>query len=215
MQRLKRFSGVAPGALVAGLLAIALAGCATEEAVGADVATENRPFTSEVEDVLQTKMNTVTNEVAAAPRIISLVRDSNERNKDTPLSEIEQIDERWKAIKGMDAFIKAFISNETSQILLEFQDAHRGYPEIFIADAKGLIVGLTNKTSDYYQADEDWWVQGFNDGDGKAFHGEIEYDESALSEAIPLYSPIIDPATGRAIGVMKVIVDITSIKMEL
>ena len=74
---------------------------------------------------------------------------------------------------------------------------------------------MTNKTSDYYQADEDWWIQSYNEGQGKTFHGAIEYDESAKAEAIPLYMPIMDPDTNKAIGVMKVIIDITAIKMEL
>ena len=46
-------------------------------------------------------------------------------------------------------------------------------------------------------------------------HGGIEYDQSALAGAIAIYVPILDPDTEAAIGVMKVIVDLTAIKMDL
>jgi hypothetical protein len=36
-----------------------------------------------------------------------------------------------------------------------------------------------------------------------------------LAEAIAIYVPILDPDTEAAIGVMKVIVDLTAIKMDL
>ena len=59
------------------------------------------------------------------------------------------------AAEGINEFIKGILTNEASQILLEFQDIYDSYPEIFISDSKGRIVGLTNKTGDYYQADEE------------------------------------------------------------
>ena len=90
-----------------------------------------------------------------------------------------------------------------------------GFPEIFVVDTYGLNVGQTNKTTDFYQADEDWWVRSYNEGVGLAFHGPIEFDESAQKVAIALYVPIIDPATSRAIGVVKAIVGIAFIKSEL
>ena len=73
----------------------------------------------------------------------------------------------------------------------------------------------SNKTSDYLQADESWWTKAFAGGSGDTHHGAIEYDESARSEAISLYVPVIDPDTRQAIGVIKAVCDITAIKMEL
>ena len=111
--------------------------------------------------------------------------------------------------------VKELLTNACAEHLIAFQDAHDGYPEIFVADAQGVNACMTNRTSDYYQADEDWWVQGYGDGRGKTFYGEIEFDQSAMSESIPVLLPIRDPQTAQAIGVMKVIVDITAIKREL
>ena len=211
MNMLRYFSKFLIVALAVGLLIVGLTGCGGKE----EVKEESAALSKEIEDVLDKKTDLVTKEIAEDPRIIKLVRESNIKNKDISLSEIKKLDERWMSTEGLDEFIRGFLTNEGAEVLVEFQDANDGYPEIFIADAKGLNVAMTNKTSDYYQADEEWWVRAYDEGRGKSFHGGIEYDESAMSEAIALYIPIMDPDTNKAIGVMKVIVDITAIKREL
>ena len=211
MNMLRYFSKFLIVALAVGLLIVGLTGCGGKE----EVKEESAALSKEIEDVLDKKTDLVTKEIAEDPRIIKLVRESNIKNKDISLSEIKKLDERWMSTEGLDEFIRGFLTNEGAEVLVEFQDANDGYPEIFVADAKGLNVAMTNKTSDYYQADEEWWVQAYDEGRGKSFHSDIEYDESAMSEAIALYIPIMDPDTNKAIGVMKVIVDITAIKREL
>lgn len=175
---------------------------------------EGTGFSKELEQVLEKKVELIK-ELAEDPPIIKAVRESSQKNRDITLAEILKLDDKWKKTEGLDEFIKSFITNECAQYLIDFQEANDGFPEIFVTDEKGLIVAEANKTSDYYQADEDWWINAYNEGRGKSFHGEIEYDESARAEAIALYIPVIEPETQRAIGVIKAICDITAIKMEL
>jgi hypothetical protein len=143
------------------------------------------------------------------------VRRANQKNRDLSDSAINRLDERWQRTEGIDDFIKPFITNDTALFLVAFQDENDVFSEIFVTDKKGLIIGETNKTSDYFQADEEWWVQTFNEGKGKEFYGEIEYDESSRSEAIPVYVPVLDPDSKEVIGVIKAVCDITAIKLEL
>lgn len=178
-------------------------------------AAQEAGLSKSVEDVLSKRIEFVKGTLSGDPVIVEAVRESNEKNRGLSLKEILKLDDRWRGTEGIDEFIKGYIANECSDALVEFQDEHDGYPEIFVADAKGLVVGATNKTSDLYQADEEWWVECYSDGKGKTAHGEIEYDESAMSEAIAVCVPVMDKETGRAIGVMKILVDITAIKMEL
>ncbi len=171
-------------------------------------------FYEEVEQVLEKKMEFVE-KLAEEPLIIKAGRENNHTNLEIRSAEILRLDDKWKETEGLDDFIKSFITNECAQLLVDFQEANEGFPEIFVTDEKGLIVAETNRTSDYYQADEDWWFEAYDEGRGKSFHGEIEYDESARTEAISLYVPVMDTETKGAIGVMKAICDITAIKMEL
>ena len=171
-------------------------------------------FFGEVVAVLEKRIEVLRREVAVDPVVIQAVRDANATHRAVSRSTILEQDRQWRD-GGLEELVKALVTNDCAERLLAFQEAHDGYAEIFVADAQGLVVGATNRTSDYYQADEDWWVQGYGEGRGRAFYGEIEYDESARAESIPIYLPLMDSQTGTAIGVIKAVVDVTVIKMEL
>ena len=106
------------------------------------------------------------------------------------------------------------MENETAQILTVFQENNPEFPEIFVTDKVGLNVGQTNKTSDYYQADEDWWVKAYNNGTGKTYYGEIEYDESSKSESIALYNPVFN-SQREVVGVFKAVLSLSALQREL
>lgn len=171
-------------------------------------------FEREVEAVLERKI-TLVEQLAADTTVVEAVRTSNRRHKGITEAEIARLDEQWQRTEGIDAFVKSLLTNECAKILAEFEVAHEGFPEVFVTNERGLVVAETNKTTDYFQADESWWVKAYNDGTGESHYGEIEFDKSAGSECISLHVPVMDPETGKAIGVIKAVCDITAIKMEL
>jgi hypothetical protein len=191
--------------LTFGILLLALTGYSENEIPG---------FSKELKQVLKNKIELLQN-IAKHPLIIDKIRVSNFNNSDLHLSKILEIDRKWRETERVDNFIRSHLTNESSQYLIDFQEKHDEFVEIFITDIKGLVVGETNKTSDYYQADEPWWIKAYNQGAGNTFYGEIEYDQSAMAESIPIYIPVFDPGTNKAIGVIKAVCDITAIKMEL
>lgn len=165
-----------------------------------------KEFSPEVKALLNQAVQDITQNLALHPVIVDATKISNQKNESLKLNEILRQDQEWQNAKEITPFIKTFIGNECARVLMDFQDQHPQFAEIFVADLKGVIVGETNKTSDYYQADEKWWQAAFNQGKGAIYFGEIEYDESALAESIPIAIPIMNDRT--AIGVMKVLVDI-------
>ena len=168
----------------------------------------------EVEAVLDRKIALIR-ELVEDPVIVNEVKKANQQHKDISLQEILKLDTRWRSTEGIDEFIEPFLTNEIAHKLIEFQERHLGFSEIFVVDMYGLNAGQTNKTTDYYQADEDWWIGAYNSGKGKASHGAIEFDERAQTEAISLYIPVMDRINNKAIGVIKAVVSITAIKMDL
>ncbi|MDO8523225.1 MAG: hypothetical protein Q7S12_03025, partial [bacterium] len=168
----------------------------------------------EIEAVLSQKMMTVE-ALAKDPIILKEVALINEKNKNLTSAEITALDNKWRASKGIDDFIKPFLTNKTAVQLFAFQEKNPGFPEIFVTDKYGLNVGQTDKTSDYYQADEDWWVNAYANGIGKSYHGAIEFDDSAQSEAISIYVPIKDPSSSAVVGVIKAVLSIAAIKSAL
>lgn len=207
--------------LSAGLLLFSSTGCSENGQSNLEIATnksnvktERTGFSKELEQLLGKKIELLKN-LATNPQIIEIIKRFNEKNQEISISDILKDDKKWKETKGIDDFIKPFIINECAQFLIEFQEQYDEFPEIFITDENGLIVGETNKTSDYYQADEQWWIKAYNNGIGRIYFGKIEYDESAHAEAISIYIPVMDFQYNKAIGVIKAVCDITALKMEL
>ncbi len=169
---------------------------------------------AEVEQIL-TKEEGVLAAVTTDAVVLDAVRSANAKDKSLSMAEITTLDKAWIASKTTTAAMQAIMQNAASQKLLAFQAINPGFKEIFVADAYGLNAAETDKTSDYYQADEAWWVNSFNGGTGKIIHGPIEFDQSSQTEAISLYIPVIDPSTGTAIGVMKGVLDLSSVSNQL
>lgn len=177
-------------------------------------ASAEKGFSKEVEQILLNKLALVK-QIAGNPIVLKTVQEANVKNQDLSLEDIMKKDDKWRKTEGVDDVIKSYMANECAGYLVDFQEANSGFPEIFVTDTKGLIVATTNKTSDFYQADEDWWVKAYDEGRGRSYWGDIEYDESSMAESIALYVPVTDSTTQKTIGVIKAICDITAIKLEL
>ncbi len=171
-------------------------------------------FAPEVERVLAKKMDELSAFLSDST-LLSGIQEANEKNQNLSTSEITALDDAWIASKSVTPFIETFLTNKTALVLVAHQKRSAGLKELFVTDVYGLNVGQTDKTSDYYQADEAWWVNSFNGGAGRAFHGKIEFDQSSQTEAISVYVPIKDSATQNVIGVLKAVFDIATIKSEL
>lgn len=171
-------------------------------------------FAPEIKKILDEEKVTIQS-LANEQTIVEETRIANERDKGITETERIKLDNTWINSKEVTPFMRAFLENKTALFLLAFQKTHPGYKEIFISDAYGLNVGQTNKTSDYYQADESWWKDSFNNGDGKLLNGNVEFDESSQTESIPILAPVLDPLTGKAIGVLKAVLDVTSLVNKL
>ena len=206
-------------ALTTALLAMGLSGCRRDQGQDTVIpdstdAAQAPAFSHEVQVVLDKRLQFVE-KLAAEKTVVQAVRQANRKSAPISDAEITRLDKEWQQADLQHSLVKALITSPCAQFLVDFQEDHPGYPEIFVTDARGLIVAATNKTSDYWQADESWWQTAYSKGKGKSHHGEIEYDESAHSESISLNVPVLDPESGQAIGVVKAVCDITAIKMEL
>lgn len=119
-------------------------------------------------------------------------------------------DEEWrKAGEGAPTpFMTAITENDLSESLRrEFTDffenkyGYRLFGEVFVTNKYGANIAQTGITTDYYQADEEWWQTAAKNGFSV---GEIEYDESAKAWTVPIGVRIEDEA-GNFIGVAKAI----------
>jgi signal transduction histidine kinase len=146
-----------------------------------------------------------------------LVQESN--RKFTKLKDIQgyidKQDAHWRSVdkKQTSPFMRGLIDNELSEELrgiVKFHEERNGYRvfgEIFVTNKYGANCAQTQKTSDYYQADEQWWQQTKEDG---LYVGDVEYDESIGAYSVTIASRVNDEA-GNFIGIEKAVVDIKDV----
>ncbi|MCG8589222.1 MAG: hypothetical protein MJE66_08020 [Proteobacteria bacterium] len=136
--------------------------------------------------------------------VIAALHGANERDRQRTRADLLKADERWVRENG-GAFAESLVQERCSVSLRHLQQSLPGFAEIFVTNNRGVNVCQTNKTSDYYQADEGWWTQTWDERE--AWHGGLEHDASADVIGVALYLPVVDPDTGELLGVAKAVVE--------
>ena len=126
----------------------------------------------------------------ADPVIVEAVKRQNAGGM--TLAQIKVKDAEWKSASGMEPYMKEIMENDCAARLLQISDKEEYYAEIFVMDNQGANVAMTEKTSDYWQGDEDKFQKSYNGGQGAVFIDEIEFDESTASYLVQVSVPVKD-----------------------
>ncbi len=146
------------------------------------------------------------------PAIINAVIAQNALHSRLNQAEIQDLDARWRAelLSAKRPLIDATLSNPLSLYLKGQQRAAEGLiTEIFVMDNRGLNVGQSDITSDYWQGDEAKWLKSF--GAGLVHIEEAERDESTQLMQSQASLPIRDPKTDEIIGAITVGVNLDAL----
>ena len=113
------------------------------------------------------------------------------------LNNILSRDQEWRNAfenSTTNPYIDWRLNNATADDLVRYRELSPINIETFVTDRKGAVVGANNLTTDYYQADEEWWQVAFIEGQGDIFIGQPVLDESTqivgISIAVPMYNEI-------------------------
>ncbi len=135
--------------------------------------------------------------------IINNVKAQNVQNANLQQNEIVELDDQWRAErKAKDQpLINAVLANPLSAFLKDVKAKNGGlFSEIFVMDNKGLNVGQSDVTSDYWQGDEVKWQQTYLSGPEGTVIGDREFDDSSGKFLIQLSVTVVDPDSQEAIG---------------
>ena len=107
---------------------------------------------------------------------------------------LEELDRRWRASVEAnntdDALVWSKLNDRTTLELGRFQASFPEHVEIFYTDRFGGLVAALQPTSDFYQADEEWWQAAYNNGEGGLYIGQPEYDESSATFGVQMAVPL-------------------------
>jgi len=145
------------------------------------------------------------------PAVIAAVKAQNAKNGALDQGKIIELDKKWRAeVKsGGGPLSKGVLANGLSGYLKGVKAKSGGlYTEIFVMDAKGLNVGQSDMTSDYWQGDEAKWKKTYLVGPQAMHVGGVKTDESTQALQSQLSMSVVDPASGKVIGAVTVGVNV-------
>jgi hypothetical protein len=145
---------------------------------------------------------------ANSAEIVSSVKAQNAQN--LSLNQIKEADKKWMEKSGIDDFMSGILNNKCSVYLKSLCKANPAIVEAFVMDNQGANTAMTNKTSDYWQGDEDKFTKSFNGGKGAVHFGKLSFDESAQTYIVQVSVPVKD--NGKTIGAVTFGVDPSKIK---
>lgn len=141
------------------------------------------------------------------PIIIDGINDQNELHAHLTQFDIETMDANWKTEFSSNnrPLIDSILNSPLSKFLKERQaDSGGVITEIFVIDAKGLSIGESEVSSDYWQGDELKWQKTYLVGPDVLFVDRPEKDESTQMLQSQASMTISDPRTGQPIGAITV-----------
>lgn len=161
---------------------------------------------NQINDLVEKEMLNETINTVSEP-IKNAVKDSNLRQQQRGDNDVIQrylldMDKAWIAAPDNHPIIKEYIYNNIADKLRSIAASGEKPGNILITDKYGGLVASTERTTDFYQGNKDWWQNAFNNGNGAAGIGDIVFDERSQSWNVPLVLPIKDE-TGEVVGILR------------
>jgi hypothetical protein len=129
------------------------------------------------------------------PIIIAALKAQDAANGHLTKAEIEALDNEWvsETNRSSRPMIDKAMATPLSRFLRQKQEEASGsITEVIVMDTKGLNAGQSSVTSDYWQGDEDKFIQSFGKGPGAVFVDGARKDESTQMLQSQVSMTIVD-----------------------
>lgn len=143
--------------------------------------------------------------------VIDSVKMQNQQNATLNARQINRLDRIWRdeLKRAGGALINEVLAKPLSKYLKQVKrDNGDLFNMIYVMDNKGLNVGQSDVTPDYWQGDEGKWRKTFLTGFGKIRIGKVKPDKRTKKLQSRVTVTIVDPATNRPIGAVTIGVNV-------
>lgn len=117
------------------------------------------------------------------------------------------LDNQWRVDGPGTAARLGVLTSPASLFLADLVKHDSIYREVLVTDRYGRLVAASNVASDYFQADEEWWIASYDNGRGSFSVSDVRRDESARVYAFEIAVPVHGPSDEELVGVMKIVAD--------
>ncbi|MEM1047317.1 MAG: hypothetical protein AAGL24_14255 [Pseudomonadota bacterium] len=168
--------------------------------------------TPRVADLVTPALIESVREWASADIVRLAVNSQNARLGNLSSAQIEALDQQWRAERKADdkPLIAATLSNPLSVYLTRIQGQSLGlFVELFIMDNKGLNVGQSSITSDFWQGDEAKFQKTYPVGPTTVFVDEPEWDDGKKIWRVQVNMAVTDRDAKTPIGAVTAEINLT------
>ena len=165
-------------------------------------------------DLIDAAMIEAARDWVNQPIVVTSLRAANRDRATLDQAAVDALDLRWRAErKEQDQpLIAGVLTHPLSSYLTRVQAGSLGlYTEVFVMDFKGLNVGQSSVTSDFWQGDEGKWQKTYAVGPSAVFVDEAEHHAETDTWRAQLNLSIADPDTGAAIGAITIEINLTEL----
>ena len=199
-------------------VAVDAAGARLQDSIGTNSARMAHELLERVEDAVDARLEAIQKVAAYVSTHTLLIQSNHDFSQWVDVSEqILARDRQWQAVPDGNTtdFLESLTHNELAddlRVLLQgsvhgAEGRSASFAEVFLTNRYGANAAQTNRTSDYFQADERWWQM------ARANHvyiSDMTYDDSAGVHALDMAVAVCD-AQGRFMGVIKAVLSIHGI----
>ena len=172
--------------------------------------------TSHLADILSEHL-TVLRGLALVDSVRAGSEDANARyspDQSERESQLSAIDQQWREASDNSALVQSIISPRTNQLTAQLSNYRSEFPdhvEFFLTDRYGGLIAASDRSSDYYQADEEWWQAAYDIGRGALYISQPIQDERSGYTVLVMAAPIRSE-TGEVVGILQTLLNMEIIR---
>jgi hypothetical protein len=151
--------------------------------------------------------------VAAETSVVDAITSANRSHAQmgdaAAAARIQKVEQNWDTA-GRDSAIGDLLSSSASRWLRQRRTENSRLLKIVVADKNGATVAATDKPLHYSLADNEYWPT-VAQGQGAVNVTDVRYDERNRSNYVEIDVPVLERDSGKFIGAVTALVDITSL----
>jgi len=171
-------------------------------------------FTSEFIAGRVRDVSVIANNPSLVQGVISANHQYERLSDDAVMSKLAATEQKWNNSEG-DALAKNILASDLARQLRRQRYLDPGLLKITVADASGTTVAATDKPLHYFQMDRRYWGLLYSQGQGAIQVADLRYDDENRLYYISVAYPILQDGTGRFIGAVTALVDVSPLFAQL
>jgi len=159
-------------------------------------------------------VSVIAHNASVIEAVVSANRQYERLSDDAVMSKLAATEQKWNNSEG-NALASNILTSDVARQLRHMRELNLSLLKVTVADATGATVAATDKPLHYFQTDRGYWALLYSQGQGAIHVADLRYDEPNQLPYISISYPILEENTGRFIGAVTALVDVSPLFAQL